>query len=261
MIFPIPGDPYYDNVGLLLPMNGANNSTTFTDYSKSPKTATAYGDAKISTTQSKFNGSSGYFDGTGDYIYIDDHDDFDFGTGNFTIETWFRTTKLDGTRQLMMGQCDSLGSEASLNFTFDIQTDNKLYPNFRIGSTTYYKGGGNNGSGASISINTWHHFAVVRSGTTIYYYLDGTSASSFSVGSSAVNNSSSKFALGRAGQYETSPYYGYMQFLRITKGVARYTGAFTALTYPLSPRYVELYNTPVSRSPVHQDFSVARLGL
>jgi len=61
-------DPYFTRTTLLVPFNGANNSTVFTDYSFNPKTLTAVGNAKIVTAQSKFGGSSGYFDGGGDYL-------------------------------------------------------------------------------------------------------------------------------------------------------------------------------------------------
>ena len=48
------GDPLFDKVVLLLQCSGTNGSTTFTDSSSTPKTATAYGDAKISTAYSQF---------------------------------------------------------------------------------------------------------------------------------------------------------------------------------------------------------------
>ena len=80
---------------LAIPMDGANNDTTFTDKSAtikgsgSAKTITRYGDTKTSTAQSKYYGSSGYFDGTGDYLQVANNVDLQFGTGDFTIEGWF----------------------------------------------------------------------------------------------------------------------------------------------------------------------------
>ena len=61
-------DPYRSQVSLLLHGDGANGSTTIVDSSPSPKTVTAVGNAQISTTQSKFGGSSLAFDGAGDYL-------------------------------------------------------------------------------------------------------------------------------------------------------------------------------------------------
>ena len=61
-------DPYFNNVSLLLRGNGINGSTTIIDESATPKTVTVYGNAQISTAQSKFGGASIYLDGTGDYL-------------------------------------------------------------------------------------------------------------------------------------------------------------------------------------------------
>ena len=74
---------------LLLNFDGANNSTTFTDSSSYNHTGTAYGNAKISITQSKFGGSSGYFDGTGDYVQFPYNSIFDLSSGDWTLEAWF----------------------------------------------------------------------------------------------------------------------------------------------------------------------------
>lgn len=80
------GDMYYPNVSLLLPCDGANNSTTFIDLSPSSKTITIGGDAKITTAQSKFGGACAVFDGSGDYISISDPQLY---AVDFTIEFWF----------------------------------------------------------------------------------------------------------------------------------------------------------------------------
>jgi hypothetical protein len=71
-------------------MDGADNSTTFTDSSPTAHTVTRSGDAKISTTQSQFGGASAYFDGTGDYLTVANSEAFNFGSGDFTIDCWIR---------------------------------------------------------------------------------------------------------------------------------------------------------------------------
>ena len=63
-----PAEPYFHNNSLLLHGDGTNGSTTFKDDSINNHTITAYGNAQISTAQSKFGGSSIYFDGNGDYL-------------------------------------------------------------------------------------------------------------------------------------------------------------------------------------------------
>ena len=62
-----------------------------TDSSMSGHTLTFGGNTTTSSTKKKFGSTSFYFDGTSDYIDCPDSDDFDFGTGDFTIEVWFNT--------------------------------------------------------------------------------------------------------------------------------------------------------------------------
>jgi hypothetical protein len=47
-------DTHYSNVSLLLPMNGENNGTVFTDYSPTNKVISLFGDTKTATAQSRF---------------------------------------------------------------------------------------------------------------------------------------------------------------------------------------------------------------
>ena len=60
-------EQYFDNVELLLHLNGSNGSTTFTDSSSNGLTVTRGGNVTISTAQAKFGGASAVFDGSGDY--------------------------------------------------------------------------------------------------------------------------------------------------------------------------------------------------
>ena len=79
----IAGDSDYSEVTLLLPLNNT------TDYSSLGLSVSSYGDAAISTDESKWGGSSLYLDGDGDYLQIAQNDTaFNFGTGDFTIEAW-----------------------------------------------------------------------------------------------------------------------------------------------------------------------------
>src|SRR3990167_7740340 len=78
-----------DDTSLMLHMDGADASTTFTD--ETGKTVTANGNAQIDTAQSKFGGAAALFDGAGDYLTVSGSADWDLGTGDFTIDFWFRS--------------------------------------------------------------------------------------------------------------------------------------------------------------------------
>jgi hypothetical protein len=81
-------DLYYDNVALLLPFDGADGATAATDYSPTPKTVTFAGNAQLDTANKKWGNASLLLDGTGDYLSIPDHADWDLGTGDYTVEAW-----------------------------------------------------------------------------------------------------------------------------------------------------------------------------
>ena len=83
-------DKHFASVVLLTGFEGSDGSTTFADESPAGHPLTANGNARIDTAQLKFGASSGLFDGSGDFISIPDRDDFTFGAGDFTIETFVR---------------------------------------------------------------------------------------------------------------------------------------------------------------------------
>lgn len=228
-----PCDDYFSNVSLLLPMNGVNASTTFTDYSPSPKSVTRNGDTQISTAQFKWNGSSGYFDGSGDFLSIPTSTAFDFGTGNFTIEFWYLKA---GTPQEYARIFQTTNGDAftGITISFDLQTDN-------LRCDISYTGTGGSWSLSVANIGTvsateWRHFAIVRDSTTIRFFQNGVQQTIAAIGSNPLYYSSSQTTVVIGGQ--TSPsrsVNGYINDFRVTKGVARYTANFTppAASFPI----------------------------
>lgn len=218
-------DPYSANVALLLHMNGSNGSTTFTDHSNIPKTVTPYGNAQISTAQSKFGGSSGYFDGSGDYLTLPDHNHWTISSLGYTVEFWFRSNS----------------TTAYANFII-----RKAGGNFYPGEWTIFlnraTGDGNpeiwmrdysqvspylTSSSGGYNDNNWHHLAWCIDGNSHYLFLDGTQKAS-RTWTTAITESSDILAIGRDYSLTARDYAGYLQDLRISKGIARYTAAFTA---------------------------------
>lgn len=206
------GDPNYSNVSLLLHFNGENDSTTFTDSSGTPKTVTANGNSKISTAQSKFGGSSGYFDGTGDYLYSASNAAFGFGTGDFTIECFIKATKTDSA----IVDVRTTSTEPGVFLV--------NHPAAGNGIAYYQQSIGLIGGSTATNDDLWHHCAWTRAGGTFRMFSDGVKVYegtlSENFGSSRPCFIASDFA-GNAG------FVGYLEELRITKGVARYTSNFT----------------------------------
>jgi hypothetical protein len=232
-----PVDANYANVSLLLHMDGANGSTTFTDNSPTPKTVTAVGDAQISTAQSKFGGASGYFDGTGDYITVPYTSAFDFGSGNFTIELWVYRTGVNANGSRLWN--------ANGDFYNQVDISLGVAGEFAAYGTT--SGSAWNAWSApsigSVTANQWVHLAIVRNGGTVTGYINGTGVVlTSSLGGAALvngtNGATTRSIGGQAGANRAL--IGYIDDFRITKGAARYTANFTPPAAPFSSETLPL---------------------
>ena len=218
-------DPSYASVSVLLHGDGANNSTTFTDNSPNNFTLAGAGNAKISTAQSKFGGASMLFDGNGDYITGTLADANAFNLPNdFTIEAWIYLATTAGSH-CITGKWGGTGHFA---FIFYV-----------TGTTIEFASGTNGQFGAitsvatSFSTNTWYHVAASRAGSSLRLFQDGallTTATETRDCSSV--NTVSRLYVGMNQDGLIFPFNGHIDELRITKGVGRYTAAFTAPTAP-----------------------------
>lgn len=186
------------------------------------------GNAQVSTVQSKFGGSSVYFDGTGDYLSIPNNNALNFGTGAFTWEGWIYANSLSNIPFIMH---KSTGNGTGTGWFIE------------IGSGAVYVGPGTTGgsfatfSSASVTTNAWFHLAVTRVGTTLTCFVNGTSAgTSTAAGYGSSYDNSAVFAIGGwnpvVSGYDLN---GYLDDVRITKGVARYTANFTPPTQAFPP--------------------------
>jgi hypothetical protein len=190
---------------------------------------TLYGNAKISTGQAKFGDTSLLLDGTGDYAELTDTNVGNFGTGNFTIECWFRSDQFDSLRTLA-SKYTTVNGFRSWRLVF--QSSSKLQLDITA------DGGGSNIqnllTAATFNANTWYHLAVVRNGATISIYINGTADSNtLNYGTATVFTSPTSVLIGAQSNSSGTRYYfdGYIDDFRISK-MARYTGNFTAPTEP-----------------------------
>ena len=241
---PVPNDPYlYTNTVLLLHGDGTNGSTNIVDSSKvagSPKTVTAVGNAQISTAQSKFGGSSIAFDGNGDYLTVPNSSAWNFGTGDLTIEAWVYiagNSALDPDNVRVGSICNTWTGGAQIIGWFFIVVGNATTTGTGLQFSTW--AAGNNATNevafTTITQNTWNHVAVSISSGTRRLFLNGTlltsSTTTFGTGSIPAESYGSPLRVGNT----QHPGYkwdlnGYIDDLRITKGVARYTANFTPPT-------------------------------
>lgn len=209
-------DPYWANVVSLLHFDGADASTTFTD--QTGKTWTANGNAQIDTAQSKFGGASGLFDGSGDYVTTPDSADWDFGTGDFTVECFARFNSHTSIMTLISNYNDS-----TVGWSFQRRSDTNT---FRFG----------HGDAALSDVawtptdGVWYHMAVCRQGTNLRHFVDGVQTGSTVTNSTNISGSPAPLAIGslkNSGGSYIQNYNGWLEEVRITKGTARYTSNFT----------------------------------
>jgi hypothetical protein len=182
------------------------------------------GNAQISTTQSKWGGSSIAFDGTGDVLISKELGAaFTYGTGDYTIEFWVYPTTGATNQRAILGR-ENTGN-VSVPYIYLKQTSGYLavYYSSDIASTS-----------SAIAQNTWTHIAVCRASGTTRIFVNGTQDGS---GADTTNLISPNFiTIGASGSGASVPFTGYLDDLRITKGFARYTANFTVPTAPFPTR-------------------------
>ena len=217
-----PSDPYFSNVSLLLHGDGTNGSTTIVDSSASPKTITAFGNAQISTAQSKFGGSSIAFDGNGDYLAIAGPQET--AANDFTIELWAYFNTSNGSYLF-----DCRPSPSAPSGTYPI-----LYADEAGGfSLKYVFSGFIKLTSNTLTLNTWHHIAVCRYQGVTRLYVNGVSnGSGYTNNDTAFLIDATSPIIGSRSSLDVYQFNGYIDELRITNGVARYTSNFTPPTAP-----------------------------
>ena len=220
---PVESDPYWNNVVLLLRGDGTDGGTTFTDSSSSAKTVSVYADSKTSATQFKFGNAAMAFDGTGDYIDLADSEDWNFGTGDFTIEFWYRTATVSGSGEIIAQRTGTgfgpfvISRSTSTIAVLASSSGTAWLANPVVASAT-----------SSIAVNTWYHIALTRRSGIFFLYIDGQPvASNASYTSSSLVNSTSNLRIAGTTSNFTN---GQIDELRITKGVDRYSSYFDFTT-------------------------------
>jgi hypothetical protein len=209
-------DPYFANVIALLHFNGINGSTTFTDvkgntWANGPPYGPPYDGSIISNVQSKFGGTSLLQDGRdiipgpaggSDFIFSDD----------FTVECWVYTQSTVGMTGLGNQYIYLVsGATDDLQLRQDATTIRLVYGNKTVAHTI-----------GTSPVGRWMHIFGSRNGSTLYAGCDGASTS-MALGTSQSACTSTLIGGAQGGTY-------YVQDLRLTKDICRYTTSYTIPT-------------------------------
>jgi hypothetical protein len=216
---------------------------TAIDDSSSGFTVTAAGNA-VSSRLSPFNsidlyGSSYYFDGNGDYLSAPYSSAFDFGTGDFTIETWvylIADSSLDGSnvRYAAVAAC-APGNVTGQCWAFQIAgtsstTGTGLVLEIRSTTGTLFT----TSAAATIQKNVWNHISISRSSGIVRFFLNGNQIGSQATFAHSINANSQPCRIGMSNFGGTTQRYlnGKLSNLRVIKGTALYTANFTPSSSP-----------------------------
>lgn len=221
-------DPHFASVVLLaVNDNAADATTTFVDQSSAARTLTANGNVQYDTAQAPTGmTSSALFDGTGDYISAVDSADWDFGTGDFTVEAWVRFSSLPAsTVQAFVSNYG--GSTTGWTQQFRADGSNRLV--FGTSGDSPLEA-----FAWAPVIDTWYPVATSRASGTLRSYIAGTQIGGDVANAEDITGSTAILAIGRIGSLNAQYLIGWMASVRVTKGVARYTGtSYTVPTLPL----------------------------
>lgn len=210
-------DQYFSSTTLILHCDGADTSTTFVDTSPSGRTCAAAGNAQVDTAQQQFGTGSVLLDGTGDWVQVNTVSGLcNFGSADFTVEMWVRWTTTP-----------SAAVERRMFYASDHSSGNKR-PTLTCFSNQLLFGffGTNVASSAALSwnANQWYHLAASRVSSTTKLFRDGTQVAS-AADSNVYIDSATSYRVG-------DQVIGWIDDVRVTNGVGRYSAAFTPPSQP-----------------------------
>ena len=234
------GDVHFPKVKWLSAFDGSNGATSTSDSSNSNLSLTLQSSTVISTAQSKFGGSSLYVpnsatqgvyaDGAGSTIQL---------TGDFTIEWWLYRVQVTLADNMILGPIYGMQGGTNISgygmvfpyFYSPVHATQGLIYCSSNGSNWNIANGVALGAGSLGTVGQWVHMAMVRSGTTWSYYVDGTRTYTGTLGSATIATSTGTYMhLGRAWGTNGTSAEAYYDDFRITQALARYSG--TSFTPP-----------------------------
>jgi len=232
----VASDPNFEYTTLLLPGNGTNGAqnNTFLDSSTNNFTITRNGN----TTQGTFSpfsqtGWGNYFDGTGDYLTVANNVALQM-SGDFTWEAWVYPLSLPGGANFKtfwaQRASGTTGSTIGGPLVVFDSAGSLLLFIANAASNAWSVSGFD--TGLDVSLNQWQHIALVKSGTTVTLYKNGTGGTSTTHSTAVGTSGSLSIMAGAADGAQVVD--GYMSNFRVVKGTAVYTSNFTPSTTPLT---------------------------
>lgn len=209
-------DSSFSSVSLLLQWERFGSSTDFIDSSSNGFALTRTGTPTVTTAQSRWGSGSLLFNATGQYLSAGSNAAFAVGTGDFTIEIWYRSSVAGETNKALVLNDATGGITLSLeNGGLALGRRGTAYDL----TATY-----------TVPQNQWMHYAATRSGTTARLFINGLQVAS---NTNSLNYTvNGPHLIGGIAALSAYSLNGHVGPYRFTKGVARYTGTFQCLDRP-----------------------------
>jgi len=215
-------NPPTDNLSAVSGTSILVNGSSIADSSSNSFSITN-GNTAVVRMENPFGNYSTYFpSGAGSNYVVPHSSSLDFDTGDFTVEFWMYAISMPNAAGIIgKKESDSTnGWQITYNSTYPTNRMSiRLTQQIDVTSTS------------SWTLNTWEHWAVTRSGTTVRWFKNGVLDSTGTNSSNIAENRSVYIGYSETwGGYFT----GYLSNIRVVKGTALYTSSFTLPTSALT---------------------------
>ncbi|WP_440466864.1 LamG domain-containing protein [Pseudomonas sp. YH-1] len=226
-----PSDPPWANVSSLLHFNGTNGSTTITD--EKGKTWTAAGNAQISTSNVQFGSGCLLLDGSGDYVSTGSSSDFDFGSGDFTVEGWFRPEAYPAGGSVAILAAINSNSTTYAQVRMAISNTGALTVLLGTGVATWHNTSAS-ATGGTLPLNTYTHVRAKRKSGVLSAEINGVQVLSYAAAVTLYAYADNSY-IGTIRNSGTPSFFftGRVDDARISKGFA-VMGGYPTSEYPNS---------------------------
>lgn len=219
----VNADTYAAQTVLHLKGSGAEGNIAFTDQSASANSLTVIGDIKHTYADKLVRGPSIYLDGSNDGLMLGTDSDFNFGTGDYTIELWHKTLAFtNGFAAFMASGAATWGVNGRIFRMHNGTTTgvdksvaylaNELSPNAYQSYT-----------GSIVELGKWTHYALSKQGSVRRIFVDGILSSTHLSSAHSDNFNDGGFTYLFYSDFDKQSLHGYVDEFCVTKGVARYT--------------------------------------
>jgi hypothetical protein len=193
--------------------------------------------AQHSTARAKFGASSIRVAGGTQNVSGVDSDDFTLGNSDFAIEAWVNYNTIIGNKAILAHFDGLAADDEGWKFSFNSDSDKMQFAYSLDGIATLVVDSGN--FTTSLSVNTWYHLAITRSGTTIRFFVDGVQKGTNKFLTGTIHNCSDAVRIGtlsaNGAVLTSNTIDAYLDEVRISVGTPRWTSNFTPETAPYTP--------------------------